>query len=396
MDYRFAKRMDNVKSSAIRDLLKYAEDPGIISFAGGFPSPEVFPVEELREVFDRVLSEEGRAALQYSSTEGYLPLRKKIAERMKKINIDCDACNVFMIHGGQQGLDFAGKMFIEEGDTIICETPSFVGGLIAFNPYLPKYVGVPMDKDGMIVEELEKALEANPKAKFIYTIPEFQNPTGVTLSLERRKRLVELANKYEIVVVEDSPYREIRYEGEPLPSLKSFDTKGLVIHIGTFSKILSPGMRLGWVVAEEDLIQKFVTLKQSADTQTGTLIQRQVNKYMELYDIDKHIEGIRKLYKNKKDLMLETMKKEFPEGYTYTNPEGGLFTWVTFPEGVDSAVVLKRAIAEEKVAFVPGSPFYPGGGNANHCRMNYSGVSEEQIVEGIKRLGRIFRSLSAI
>lgn len=394
MDFRFADRMDNVKSSAIRDLLKYAEDPSIISFAGGFPAPELFPIEELRAVFDRVLVEEGRAALQYSSTEGYLPLRERIAERMKRIHINCNASNVFMIHGGQQGLDFVGKLFINEGDIIICENPTFLGGIIAFGPYVPKYVGVPMDQDGMIIEELEKALEANPKAKFIYTIPDFQNPTGVTLSLERRKRLVELANKYEVVVIEDSPYREVRYEGEPLPSIKSFDTKGLVIHIGTFSKILSPGMRLGWIVADEALIQKFVTLKQSADTQTSTLIQRQVNRYMEMFDIDKHIEEIRKLYKKKKDLMLETIKKEFPESFTYTNPQGGLFTWVDFPEGIDAAVVLKKAIAEEKVAFVPGAPFFPNGGNANHCRMNYSGMTEEQIVEGIKRLGKLFKALS--
>ncbi len=393
MDYRFADRMDNVRSSAIRDLLKYAEEPGIISFAGGFPAPELFPIEPLRAVFDRVLVDEGRAALQYSSTEGYLPLREKIAARMKRLNIDCNAGNVFMVHGGQQGLDFAGKLFINEGDTIICENPTFLGGIIAFGPYVPKYAGVPMDQDGMIMEELEKVLEANPKAKFIYTIPDFQNPTGVTLSLERRKRMVELANQYDMVIIEDSPYREVRYEGQHLPSIKSFDTKGLVVHIGTFSKILSPGMRLGWIVAEEALIQKFVTLKQSADTQTSTLIQRQVNKYLEMYDIDMHIEEIRKLYKKKKDLMLETIAKEFPEGFTYTNPQGGLFTWVEFPEGMDAAVVLKKAIAEEKVAFVPGAPFFPNGGHANHCRMNYSGVAEAQITEGVKRLGRILKTL---
>lgn len=250
-----------------------------------------------------------------------------------------------------------------------------------------------MDNDGMVIEALEKALEANPNAKFIYTIPDFHNPTGVTLSLERRKRLVELANKYELMIIEDNPYREIRFEGEVLPSLKSFDTKGIVIHFGTFSKILSPGMRLGWVVAEEEIIQKFVTLKQGADTQTNTLMQMAVNKYMEMFDLDKHIERMKIPYKRKKDLMLETMKKELPEGYKYTNPQGGLFTWISFPEGIDSAEVLKMAI-KEKVTFVPGASFFPNGGDTNHCRINYSGMTEEQITEGIKRLGRVFKAFS--
>lgn len=393
MKYQFADRMDNVKSTAVRDLLKYAEDPNIISFAGGFPDPAIFPIEELRKVFDQVLVEEGREALQYSSTEGYLPLREKIASRMKKVDINCSADNVFMIHGGQQGLDFSGKLFINEGDTIICEEPTFLGAIIAFGPYRPNYVGIKMDSDGMIIEDLERALIAHPDAKFIYTIPDFQNPTGVSMSLERRKRLVELANQYNMVVIEDNPYREIRYEGEVLPSIKSFDTKGLVIHIGTFSKILSPGMRIGWIVAEKEIINQFGTLKQSADTHTNTLIQRLVNKYLENYDIDAHIETIRHLYKKKKDLMLSVMEKTFPDSVTWTEPQGGLFTWVTLPEDLDATVVLMRALKEAKVAFVPGAPFYPGGDDVHHFRVNYSGISELQINEGITRLGALLSSL---
>lgn len=393
MKYHFANRMDNIQGTAVRDLLKYAEDPSIISFAGGFPDPAIFPIEELRQAFDQVMVEEGKTALQYSSSEGYLPLREKIAARMKKVDIECTSKNVFMVHGGQQGLDFTGKLFINEGDTIICEDPTFLGAIIAFGPYQPKYAGVKMDADGMIMEELEKALEAHPDAKFIYTIPDFQNPTGVSMSLERRKRLIELANQYDMVVIEDNPYREIRYEGEVLPSLKSFDTKGLVIHLGTFSKILAPGLRIGWVVAEEDIINQFGTLKQSADTHTNTLIQRLVNRYLENYDIDEHIETIRLLYKKKKDLMLSVMAETFPKNITWTKPQGGLFTWVTLPDGVDATAVLMRALKEAKVAFVPGAPFYPGGNDVHHFRVNYSGMSEAQIEEGIRRLGALLNRI---
>ncbi len=392
MGIKFASRMDNIKSSAIRELLKLTEIPDIISFAGGLPAPELFPVKEMQEVCVRVLEEDGKAALQYSTTEGFLPLRAKIAKQMSHLGMTCDAQNVLMTSGSQQGLEFTGKIFINEGDTVICESPSYLGALNAFKAYLPKFVEIPMDEDGMLIDELEKALEAHPDAKFIYTIPDFQNPTGRTMSLERRKRLMELAIKYEIPVVEDNPYGELRFEGEMLPSIKSFDTKGLVIHLGTFSKIFAPGLRLGWVVADTEVLQQYIKVKQGADLQCSTIAQREVDKFLEMFKLDDHIEKIKNVYRKRRDLMIETMRKEFPANVTFTVPQGGLFAWATLPEGQDAAHVLKLAL-EEKVAFVPGEPFYPNGGHANTCRLNYSNMPEDKIVEGIKRLGKVLRSL---
>lgn len=392
MGIKFASRMDNIKGSAIRELLKLTEEPSIISFAGGLPAPELFPTGEMEKVCCKVLQDDGKAALQYSSTDGYLPLREKIAKRAEKLGIKAEAKDILMTSGSQQGLEFTGKIFINEGDVVICESPSYLGALSAFKAYLPKFVEIPMDEDGMIIEELEKALEAYPNAKFIYTIPDFQNPTGRTLSLERRKRLMELATKYEMPVIEDNPYGELRFEGEILPSLKCFDPKGLVIHLGTFSKIFAPGLRLGWVLAAPEILQKYNLVKQGADLQCSTIAQREVNTFLEMYDLEAHIEKIKEVYRKRRDLMLETMRQEFPENVTFTHPEGGLFAWVTFPKEIDAAVLLKKAL-EEKVAFVPGEPFYPNGGNANHARLNYSNMPEDRIVEGIKRLAKVLKSM---
>lgn len=392
MGIKFASRMDNIKGSAIRELLKLTEQPDIISFAGGLPAPELFPIKQMEQVCVKVLEEDGRAALQYSSTDGYLPLRSIIAERAKKLGINVDASRVLITSGSQQGLEFSGKIFINEGDVIICESPSYLGALSAFRAYQPRFVEVPMDEDGMIMEELEKALKANPNAKFIYAIPDFQNPTGRTLSLERRKHLMELATEYEIPVIEDNPYGELRFEGEILPSLKCFDPKGLVIHLGTFSKIFAPGMRLGWVIAEPEILHKYNLVKQGADLQCSTIAQREVAKFLSMFDIEEHIDKIKKVYKNRRDLMVETIRREFPSSVSCTYPNGGLFAWVTFPEDIDAAVLLQKAL-EQKVAFVPGEPFYPNGGNANHARMNYSNMPEDRIVEGIKRMANVLKSL---
>lgn len=392
MGIKFANRMENIKSSAIRELLKLTEQPDIISFAGGLPAPELFPIKQLEEVCIRVLEEEGRAALQYSATDGYLPLRQRIANQMKNIDIDCKPENILITSGAQQGLEFTGKIFVDEGDIIICESPSYLGAINAFNAYQPKFVEIPMDEEGMIIEELEKALEKYPQAKFIYTIPDFQNPTGRTLSLERRKRLMELATEYEIPVIEDNPYGELIFDGNPLPSLRSFDTKNLVIHLGTFSKIFCPGLRLGWVVAEEELLQKYVIVKQGADLQSSSIAQREVNKFLEMFNLDEHIEKLKNIYRIRRNLILDTMRQEFPENIKFTEPNGGLFTWVTFPKGIDAKDVLKKAL-EQKVAFVPGEPFFANGGHKNTCRINYSNMPEEKIVEGIKRLGKVLKSL---
>ncbi|MGB7605757.1 MAG: PLP-dependent aminotransferase family protein [Lutisporaceae bacterium] len=391
MSIRFAARMDNIKGSAIRELLKLTEEPDIISFAGGLPAPELFPIKELEEVVVKVLVEEGRAALQYSATDGYLPLREKIAQRMKKLMVECKAEDVLITSGSQQGLDFSGRIFLNEGDVVICESPSYLGAINAFKAYQPKFVEITMDEDGMIIEELEKALEQNSNTRFIYTIPDFQNPSGRTMSLERRKKLLELAYKYNIPVVEDNPYGELRFEGEILPAIKSFDTKGLVIHLGTFSKTFCPGLRLGWVVASPEILSKYNVSKQGADLQSSTIAQRDINKFLDMYDLDKHVENLIKVYRKRRDLMLETMEKEFPVGVTFTRPQGGLFTWVTFPEHLDAADIMKKSL-EEKVAFVPGQSFFPNGQYKNHGRFNYSNMPEDKIVEGIKRLGKVLKT----
>ncbi len=391
MGIKFAGRMDNIKGSAIRELLKLTEEPDIISFAGGLPAPELFPIEEMEQVCSRVLREDGRAAMQYSSTDGYLPLRAKIAKRAEKLGINVEAKDILMTSGSQQGLEFTGKIFINDGDVVICESPSYLGALSAFKAYQPKFIEIAMDEDGMIMEDLEKALAANPNVKFIYTIPDFQNPTGRTLSLERRKRLMELATEYEIPVIEDNPYGELRFEGEILPSLKCFDPKNLVIHLGTFSKIFAPGLRLGWVIAEPEILHKYNLVKQGADLQCSTMAQREIDKFLEMYDIEVHIEKIKKVYKVRRDLMLEVMRTEFPAGVTYTTPSGGLFAWATFPKEIDASLLLKKAL-EQRVAFVPGEPFYPNGGNTNHCRLNYSNMPDDKIVEGMKRLAKVLKA----
>lgn len=390
--YRYAERMSLVKPSAIRELLKLGADPDVISFGGGYPDPDLFPLEKLSFVFEQVIKEQGKSALQYTISEGLSELRLKLIERMKRVGVTCGLENLFLLQGSQQGLDLVAKMFLNKGDIVITENPTFLGALVAFNPYEPQYATVSMDEEGMDMDKLETVLKANPNAKFIYTVPTFHNPTGITMSLCRRKRLVELANAYDVIILEDDPYREIRYEGEQLPSIKSFDTEGRVIHLGSFSKILCPGLRLGWVVAEKELAEKLCLLKMAADTQNSTLNMYAVNRFMELYDIDEHITHIRKIYKDKKDLMLETLRAALPQSVKYTNPEGGLFTWLTFPEGVDTTRLMKeRVLPEAKVAYVPGSTFFPVKEEVNHCRLNFSYMSKENIVRGVTAFGRILK-----
>ncbi|SKA86633.1 2-aminoadipate transaminase [Caloramator quimbayensis] len=393
MEFRLAKRMSNLKASEIRELLKLAEMPEIISFAGGMPAPELFPIKEMELVTKKVLEDQGKLALQYGPTEGYRPLRKIIAEqRMKKSGVNADENNILVTSGSQQGLDFTGRIFLDKDDIVICESPSYLGAINAFKAYEPKFVEVPMDDNGMIIEELEKALSENPTAKFIYTIPDFQNPTGKTLSVDRRKRMVELAEKYNIPIIEDNPYGELIYEGDVLPSIKSFDKNGIVVYLGTFSKTFCPGLRIGWVCADKEILSKYIIVKQGADLQTNSMSQREAAIFMENYNLNDHINKIKEVYKKRRDLMLETMKQEFPENCTFTYPKGGLFTWVTLPEGLDAAKILEICL-KENVAFVPGGSFFPNGGHSNHFRLNFSNMTEEKIVEGIKRLGKVLRSL---
>lgn len=393
MVIRFAERMNSLKASEIRELLKLTEIPDIISFAGGLPAPELFPIEQIKEAALKVLSDDGKAALQYSTTEGFVPLRKIIAvERMKSAGVNVTSENIMITNGSQQGLDFTGRIFLDKDDVVICESPSYLGAINAYKAYLPKFVEIPMDDNGMIIEELEKALEEHPNAKFIYTIPDFQNPTGKTLSLDRRKRMVELSAKYGIPIIEDAPYSELCFDGEKLPSIKSFDTEGLVIYLGTFSKTFAPGLRIGWVCAEPELLSKYILVKQGADLQPSSIAQREAAAFMQMYKLDDHIDKIKDVYRVRRDLMINEMQKEFPENCKFTYPSGGLFTWVALPEGYDAAEILKIAL-KEKVAFVPGGSFFANGGKPNHFRLNYSNMSEDLIVEGIKRLGKVLKSL---
>ncbi len=390
MSLNYAKRMDNIKASEIRELLKLTQKPEIISFAGGLPAPESFPIEEFIKVTKEVLEESGEQALQYGPTEGFQPLREAIVERMSKVQVELKADNILVTSGSQQGLDFAAKLLINPGDIILCESPTYLGAINAFKAYEPKFIEIETDDHGMNMEILEKTLKENDNVKFIYAIPDFQNPSGKTWSLERRKKLVELANEYNVIIIEDNPYGELRFEGEFLPAIKHFDTEGRVAFLGTFSKILAPGLRLGWVAADSALLEKFIMLKQGADLQSSTISQMDVAKFLEQYDLGDHIQKIIDLYRVRRDLMLKTMEEEFPEEVTFTYPEGGLFTWVVLPKYMNARDLAVKAL-EENVAYVPGGSFYPNGGNENSFRLNYSNMDEEKIVIGIKRLGKVLK-----
>lgn len=391
MNLRFSERTSGIKASEIRELLKLTERPDIISFAGGLPAPELFPIDKMVSISSRVLNEDGKSALQYSATEGYVPLREIIAEqRMSAAGIKADISNIMITSGSQQGLEFSAKIFIDKDDIILCESPSYLGAINAFKAYQPRFIEIPMDDDGMIVEELEKALEAHPEAKMIYTIPDFQNPSSKTMSIERRKRVAELSKIYSIPVIEDCPYGELIFEGEAYPSIKSFDTEGYVIYLGTFSKTFCPGLRIGWVCAEPEIIQKYIIVKQGADLQCSSIAQRETALFMQQYNLNDHIAMIREIYKTRRDIMLNSMESYFPKEVKYSRPKGGLFIWVELRKDLNAAEILQEAL-KEKVAFVPGGSFHANGGNNNHFRLNFSNMNEELIVEGIERLGKVLQ-----
>ena len=393
MTMKFAKRMERLQASEIRELLKLTQKPEIISFAGGLPAPELFPVEELAKVSADVLKSEGRQLLQYATTEGRPSLRKKIADRMlAKYNTKVSPDEILITTGSQQCLDFAGKLFLDPGDVVLCESPSYLGALNAFNAYEPNFVEVPTDDGGLIPEELDKILSTTDRCKFIYVIPDFQNPTGRTWSMERRTKFMEVVNKHNLPVLEDNPYGELRFEGEILPSLKSMDTKGLVMFLGTFSKIFCPGLRLGWVAAIPEVLSEFVKIKQSADLHTSNFDQGLADAYIENYDLDAHVEQIKALYKHRRDVIIDSMEKMMPEGVTWTHPEGGLFLWLTVPAGISARKVFDKCI-EKQVAGVLGEFFYPNGNNDHHMRINYSNMPEDRIIEGIKRMAQALQEV---
>ena len=391
MEYKFASRMDRMKASEIRELLKLTARPDIISFAGGLPAPELFPVKEIAQVSHDLVLKEGQKLLQYATTEGRPTLREKIAKRMtEKYKTPVVADDILITTGSQQCLDFAGKLFLDPGDVVLCESPSYLGALNAFNAYQPVFKEVPTDGEGIIPEELDKILVSTPKCKFIYVIPDFQNPTGICWSLERRKKFIEVINKYDLPVFEDNPYGELRYRGESFPTLKSMDTKGLVSFLGTFSKIFCPGLRLGWIAGPHAIVEKFVMIKQSADLHTSNFDQGVADAYMDTYDLDAHVKEIVELYGHRRDLILKTMEEEFPEGVEFTRPDGGLFLWVTVPEGVSARKVFDKCI-EQKVAAVIGDAFYPNDKTDRSMRVNYSCMPDDKIVEGVKRMAKAIK-----
>lgn len=399
-EHRYANRLKNMGSSVIRELLKFTESPEIISFAGGLPAPDVFPVDEFAEACNKVLKEHGPSALQYGTTDGYLPLREMIARHSLRYGINITPDNVMITSGSQQALDLLGRIFINRGDRILVEAPTYLGALQAWNAYGAEYVPVPSDKNGMITDALEEALRYGPK--FIYVLPNFQNPTGVTLPLERRMQLIELADRYGVPIVEDDPYGQLRYEGEHLPSVVCLDDQyrgnshatyhGNVIYLSTFSKILAPGLRLAWVIAPPEVIRKMVMAKQGADLHTATFNQYVAYEVGKGGFLDRHIHTIRRVYRERRDVMLGALDSYFPAGTDWTHPEGGLFLWGTIQEHLNSTEVLKIAI-ERKVAFVPGEPFFPLGGGKNTMRLNFSNATPEKIREGIFRIGKLLQEL---
>lgn len=391
MTTRFAKRMEVLKASEIREILKVTQRPEVISFAGGLPAPELFPVKTLAAATQKVFEEEGTKALQYSTTEGHAPLRRKIAERMRTTwDTHVTPEQILITSGSQQGLDLTGKLLLDDGDVVLCESPTYLGAISSWNVLRPRWVEVPTDDDGMDPVALEEKLRANPSAKAIYVIPNFQNPSGRTWSLDRRRRFMEVVERHDVYVVEDNPYGELRLEGTALPSLKSLDRKGRVLALGTFSKVFCPGLRIAWIAAENPAYEKLVILKQGADLQTSTLGQLQVNRYLEENDLDADIARIIPVYRERRDAMLAALDEEMPEGVHYTRPSGGLFLWVTLPERLSARTLLDECL-RQNVAFVPGGAFYPNGGHENTLRLNYSNMPIERIREGVRRLAAAVR-----
>jgi len=401
---RYALRTQRMGRSIIRELLKFTQQPDIISFAGGLPAPELFPLEQCEAAACRLLHEHGATALQYGPTEGYLPLRRFICERMGRYGIKAEPSNILITSGSQQALDLVGKMLINPGDRVLVEEPTYLGALQAWNAYQADYVSVPQDDNGLRTELLEGALRVGPK--FMYILPNFQNPSGTTLCLERRFDLVRLSNKYGIPLVEDDPYGALRFEGEHLPPLVALDAdyqtgaapnghgymEGNVIYLGTFSKTLAPGLRLGWVVAPIEVVDQLVMMKQGTDLQTSSFDQMLAYEMVKDGFLDEHIRTIRRVYRERRDVMLAALERYFPAGCSWTRPQGGLFLWARVPEWIDTSDLMAEAV-QAKVAYVPGSAFYPDPAHGrNTMRLNFSNAEPVQMEEGMRRLGNLLKA----
>lgn len=395
MNYNFSNKVSGLKASAIREILKFTSDPEVISFAAGNPAPEAFPVNEISEISQKLFKDDPILALQYSITEGYTPLRDALKDRLSKQNIFAKKRDELIItSGAQQGNELSCKVLLNEGDTLICESPSFIGSLNSFKSYNVNLVGTPLESDGINIEKLEEAIKCAKNLKILYLIPNFQNPTGQTMSLSKRKAVLELAKKYNFVILEDNPYGDLRISGEDIPTIKSMDTDGHVIYTGSFSKVLAPGIRVGYVCAPCEIIQKIVVCKQVADVHTNIWAQVLAYRFITEYNFDKHIKDLQSIYRKKCNLMLEQIKANFSSKIKYTVPEGGLFIWCTLPEGCDMMRFCSKAVQEYKVAVVPGNAFcIHESDKTTSFRMNFSTPTDEQIVEGCKTLGKLSKNM---
>lgn len=390
MEYVFSDRVSNLKPSAIREIFKYAADPSVVSLSAGNPAPEAFPAKEIAEISQKLLAEDPISALQYSVTEGYTPLRNHLKEYMlKKHNIGRSFDELIITSGAQQVMDLATKSLCNAGDKVICEAPSFIGSLNSFRSYGAQLVGVPMESDGMNIEALEDALKNNDNVKFIYTIPNFQNPAGVTMSLEKRKAVYQLAKKYGVLIIEDNPYGDLRYSGDDLPAIKSFDEDGIVIYAGSFSKVISPGIRVGWTVAPSPIVQKMIVCKQGEDVHTNIWSQIIAYEFMTKYDYEGHLAKLRDLYRVKAQYAMSLLDKHLGGKITYDKIDGGLFIWCRLPDGVDMPDFCKQAVLN-KVCVVPGNAFLTNENDKSQCfRINFSTPTDEQLEKGIRLLGEL-------
>jgi 2-aminoadipate transaminase len=387
MNTKFARRMGNVRPSTIREILKVTEQPDIISFAGGLPAPELFPVADILTATERVLRETGPSALQYGPTEGFAPLREAFAGEMRKRGVECSTEEILVTTGSQQSLDLVGKVFLDPGDCVLTESPTYLAAIQAFQAYEARFVAVPTDEYGLIPEALPELIERE-RPKFLYTIPNFQNPTGVTLTAERRRTLYSIAARYGLNVVEDDPYGTLRYAGTAIPAIKSLDTDGLVTYLSTVSKTIAPGLRTGWTVAPKEVRRYLTIAKQAADLHTSSLDQRIVHRYLSDFDSEGHIERIRQSYGERFSTMDACLTENLSSEFTWTHPEGGMFLWVTCPVGVDTNELMRKAL-ERKVLFVPGRDFFPDASGLRFMRLNFSNASSEKIREGIGRLAEV-------
>ena len=390
-DY-FSILASKMNASAIRKASKLAQGLGILSLTSGSPDPDTFPGNDIKEIVQNILSTNSARALQYSSTEGLSELRKCILDHLAKDGNNGKLENIMISSGSQQGLDLIGKVFLNPGDIAIVELPSYLAALNAFHSYGGELVGITMDDEGMQMDILEEKLtqlkNEGKKVKFIYTISNFQNPAGVTMSLARRKKIIEIAHKFNVFIVEDNPYEQLRFEGNPTPSIYSLDNIGFVISLGTFSKIVCPGLRVGWILGNKEIIRKIVILKQATDLCTSILNQLIVYEYIKLGKLEENIKSNIQIYKKKRNVMLNALEKHFPKEAAWTKPQGGFFVMVTLPEYINADEMFKEAI-EGKVAYAPGGPFFANGKGQNTMRLSFSQLSIENIEEGIKRLGKV-------